>query len=180
MNNPLWQHISHPTGPVFRKATEADIAPAGAILRQAVDRMLAEGKQQWDHSYPNETHIRADIDRSIAYVLELDGEVVAYGAVLFDGEPAYDIIDGKWLSDDAYVVVHRLATLMSSQRTGLAMTYLRAVEHLAHSQGIRSFRVDTNFDNIRMLNLLAKAGFTYCGQVLYPRGPRKAFEKTLP
>lgn len=167
------------TGPVFRKATEADIAPAGAILRQAVDRMLAEGKQQWDHSYPNETHIRADIDRGIAYVLELDGEVVAYGAVVFDGEPAYDIIDGKWLTDGAYVVVHRLATLMSSQRTGLAMTYLRAVEHLAHSQGIRSFRVDTNFDNIRMLNLLAKAGFTCCGQVLYPRGPRKAFEKVL-
>ena len=179
MNNPFWPHLSHPTGPVFRKATEADVTAAGAILRQAVERMLAEGKQQWDHSYPNETHIRADIDRGIAYVLELEGEVVAYGAVVFDGEPAYDIIDGQWLTDGAYVVVHRLATLMSSQRTGLAMTYLRAVGHLAHSRGIHSFRIDTNFDNTRMLNLLAKAGFTCCGQVHYPRGPRKAFEKRL-
>ncbi len=35
--------------------------------------------------------------------------VIAYGAVVFDGEPAYDAIEGAWLTDGEYVVLHRMA-----------------------------------------------------------------------
>lgn len=163
----------------FRKALESDILPATIILRQAAARMLAEGKKQWDNSYPDEIHVRADVDRGVGYVLESDGKVLAYGAVIFDGEPAYDCIDGKWLSDGEYVVVHRLAVLQTSQRGGLAKRFFKSVERLALSNGVKSFRVDTNYDNIRMLNLLNSTGFTYCGEVKYEKGARKAFEKIL-
>lgn len=166
-------------GLVFRQAVPDDIPQAGIILRQAVDRMLAEGKKQWDYSYPNEAHIRTDIDSGIGYVLESDGEVVAYGAVTFDGEPAYTDIDGQWLSDIRYVVVHRMAVLLTSQSRGFGMSFIEAVEKFALSKGVRSIKVDTNYDNTRMLNLLNKLGFTYCGEIHYQKGPRKAFEKLL-
>lgn len=162
---------------VFRKADEKDIPAITAILKSAVERMLAEGKQQWNHNYPNETHVREDVARGVGYVMQCNGVVVAYAAVVFDGEPAYADIRGKWLADEPYVVVHRMAVLPSSQRRGWGLSFLNSVEALALSKGIRSFRVDTNHDNIRMLSLLKKAGFALCGEISYQSGSRMAFEK---
>lgn len=164
---------------VFRKAERKDIATITAILKCAVERMLAEGKKQWNHSYPNDTHVGADVAAGNGYVLQCGSDVVAYGAVLFDGEPAYNGLRGEWFSDEPYVVVHRMAVSPTSQQKGCAIAFLQAVEGLARSKSIRSFRVDTNHDNIRMLNLLKKAGFTYCGEIRYESGSRMAFEKII-
>lgn len=164
---------------VFRKSTEEDIPVVAAILKAAVERMLSEGKHQWNHSYPNEDHVRADVANGNGYVLICNNKIVAYGAVIFDGEPAYNSIRGKWSDDEPYVVVHRIAVLPTSQNKGHAISFLKAVEKLALSKDIKSFRIDTNYDNIRMLNLLKKTGFSYCGEVCYPAGSRMAFAKRL-
>lgn len=163
----------------FRRAEYCDVPAIGAILKAAVKRMLAEGKQQWDDSYPNETHVSADIDRGAGYVVECDGAPIAYGAVVFDGEPAYDALDGAWLSDGPYVVVHRVAVSQGMQGKGLGRLFMNCVADFARSKGVHSFKVDTNFDNLAMLHLLDRLGFTYCGEVQYSRGSRKAFEKPI-
>lgn len=163
----------------FRRAEYCDVPAIGAILKEAVKRMLAEGKRQWDDSYPNETHVSADIDRGAGYVIECDGAPIAYGAVVFDGEPAYDALDGAWLSDGPYVVVHRLAVSQEMQGKGLGRLFMDCVTEYARSEGVSSFKVDTNFDNFAMLHLLDSLEFTYCGEVQYSRGSRKAFEKPI-
>lgn len=164
---------------VFRKAADADVSAITAILKMAVRQMLAEGKQQWNESYPNEIHVRTDIDKGVGYVLERDKEIVAYAAVVFDGEPAYDSLDGKWLSDEKYVVVHRMAVSQTMKGKGLGGAFMQAIEEYARSLGVKSFRIDTNFDNYAMLALLTKLGFTYCGEIQYESGSRKAFEKLI-
>lgn len=165
---------------IFRTATDADIPSVVRIICLAVDRMLAEGRRQWDRNYPSEVHIRADIERGAGYVIESEGEVVAYGAVFTDGEPAYGNINGKWLTKgDNYVVVHRLAVLNADGRRGLGILFLKKTEELARDMGIMSFRVDTNIDNSVMLRILDKLEFTYCGEIEYQHGKRMAFEKLL-
>lgn len=163
----------------FRKALTADIPQITAILKGAVNWMLAAGKQQWDENYPNAIHVSSDIARGVGFVLEDCGKVGAYGAVVFTGEPAYERIDGRWLSWDGYVVVHRLAVDQEIKRQGLGGHFLEAVEDYARSLGIKSFKIDTNFDNAAMLALLHKCGFTYCGEIAYESGTRKAFEKLI-
>lgn len=163
----------------FRRAEYCDVPAIGAILKAAVKRMLAEGKRQWGDSYPNETHVSADINRGAGYVIESDGEAVAYGAVVFDGEPAYDDLRGRWLSECPYVVVHRLAVGQEMQGKGLGRLFMDCVAEYARSEGVSSFKVDTNFNNFAMLHLLDSLGFTYCGEVQYSRGSRKAFEKPI-
>lgn len=165
--------------PVMRRAVAADLPAISGILKMAVTRMLSEGKKQWDESYPTESHARADLDAGRAWVLESEGKVAAYGAIVFDGEPAYDDLRGKWLTEDNYVVVHRIAVDLRRGRQGFGVAFMRAVEELARSNGVRSFRIDTNFDNHAMLGLLEKLGFTYCGDVTYERGWRMAFEKPI-
>ena len=78
---------------------------SGEIIRQAQARMRAAGSSQWQDGYPAPGHISADIGRNRGYVLCKPGvegplSVIAYGAVVFDGEPAYDAIDGQWLTDE--------------------------------------------------------------------------------
>lgn len=164
---------------IFRKAEEGDVTAATAILRAAARRMLAEGKRQWTESYPGEANVRSDIECGNGFVLEYDGTVAGYGAVVFTGEPAYDELEGEWLTDGPYVVVHRVAISQEMKGKGLGRAFLEAVEGYARSLGIRSFRIDTNYDNEAMLGLLAKLGFSYCGEVEYESGKRKAFEKLI-
>lgn len=164
---------------IFRPAEIRDLEEIMTIIADAVGRMLREGKQQWDETYPTSQHITTDIRNGNAYVSESEGSVIAYGAVVFTGEEAYESLQGEWLSNRPYVVVHRMAVAQNRQGKGLARIFLESVESLARTNGIGSFRIDTNFDNFPMLHLLDKCGFTYCGEIRYSGGARRAYEKLL-
>lgn len=110
---------------------------------------------------------------------ENTGKVIAYGAVAFDGEQAYDAIEGTWLTGGDYVVLHRLAVADGEKGRGRAREFMQRVEAAARRRGVGSFRVDTNFDNRYMLRLLARLEFVYCGKVRYRGGERLAFEKPI-
>ena len=80
--------------------------------------------------------------------------------MVFDGEPAYDAIDGQWLTDEPYVLVHRIAVADGERGRGVAAEFMRRTEALARERGVGSFRVDTNFDNRYMLRMLERLGPT--------------------
>ena len=169
---------------LFRPAVPADAPRIQTIIRQAQAQMRAAGSLQWQNGYPGPEHIAADLLRGYGRVLcrpaaSGDAEAVAYGAVSFDGEPAYDAIDGQWLTDEPYVLVHRIAVADGERGRGVAAEFLHRVETLAQERGVKAFRIDTNFDNQTMLRLLERTGFTYCGKVVYRSGERLAYEKRI-
>ena len=167
---------------IFRQAQSCETDRIMQIIRQAQARMHAAGSRQWQDGYPAPGHISADIGRNRGYVLCKPGvegplSVIAYGAVVFDGEPAYGAIDGAWLTGGDYVVLHRLAVADGEKGRGVAAEFMRRTEALARERGVGSFRVDTNFDNRYMLRMLERLGFAYCGKIVYGSGERLAFEK---
>ena len=164
------------------------------IIRQAQARMRATGSSQWQDGYPAPGHISADIGRGCGYVLCRPGvrecrAIIAYGAVAFDGEPAYEALEGEWLtegdsSNSAYAVVHRVAVAADSVGKGAARLMLGNAQNLAHEGGAQSLRVDTHPGNVPMLSLLRSSGFTECGiiRIKHAGGltpERVAFEKLL-
>ena len=161
-------HINN--GYRLRPATMDEIPVIWEIILQAKAQMYREGKHQWDENYPTDVLVPSDDDSYI----------IAYGAVVFDGEPAYNgLWDGQWLSEQPYVVLHRLAVADRWKRQGMAVRYMQAVCDLALSRGIRSFKVDTNYDNFYMQHVFSRLGFTYCGRIRYDAGERMAYEKLL-
>ena len=169
---------------IFRQAVPHEAPLIMQIIRQAQARMYAAGSRQWQDGYPAPGHISADIAAGRGYVLCRPGvkeshAIIAYGAVVFDGEPAYDELDGEWLTDGPYVLVHRIAVADGERGHGVGAEFLRRVEELARERGIGAFRIDTNFDNRPMLRLLERAEFTPCGKVVYRSGERLAFEKKI-
>lgn len=161
----------------FRMADPSDVPVVMEIIRQAKEQMRRAGSRQWQEGYPARADIMNDLLRGVGRVLECEETVVAYGAVIFDGEPVYEAIDGAWIGRPPYVMVHRLAVAEGWKRRGVATLFLQRTEEWARERGLHSFRVDTNFDNLYMLKMLSRLGFCRCGEVKYGESSRLAFEK---
>ncbi|MGH2623259.1 MAG: GNAT family N-acetyltransferase [Sphingobacterium sp.] len=166
-------------GFTLRKATNEDRDRIWEILQQAIKLRKQDGSSQWQDGYPNAGVVQHDINQGYGYVLLSEGQILAYVAVIFDGEPAYQELEGKWLSNQEYVVIHRLAVAQDIKTKGTATFVMKQVETLAIAHGVYSIKVDTNFDNKGMLRIFEKLGYEYCGEVHFRGGARMAFEKLL-
>lgn len=163
---------------IFRKATTADIDTIERMIKAASGRLGAAGIDQWQRGYPNRCSIENDVEAGVGMVLALGNEVLAYGAVIFTGEPAYDdLTGGKWLTDGEYAVVHRLCVSEIFVGMGFAKQFMSAAETMA-AERVKSFRIDTHPDNKIMQGLVKRMGFTYCGDVVI-ESRRLAYEKII-
>ena len=163
----------------LRKATEAEIPEIWIILQQAIALRKADGSTQWQDGYPNEDVIRNDIKTGVGFVLVDESEILGYVAVIINNEPEYLNIEGKWLSNGDFIVCHRIALAKEYLGKGLTRIMLGLIEDFARTKKILSVRADTNFDNIAMLTILRKSGYSHCGQVYFRGSAREAFEKLL-
>lgn len=83
---------------------------------------------------------------------------------IFTGKKTdYQTIDGSWLNDRPYSVVHRVATAPGTK--GVATFCL----NWAYEQ-FPNIKIDTHDDNIPMQHLLVKLGFTCCGHTTLQNG----------
>lgn len=98
---------------------------------------------------------------------------------MINDEPEYANIIGKWLTNDGFVVFHRVAISENHLGKGLAKKLLEYIEAFAIENKIYSIKADTNFDNIAMLKIFEKLGYILCGEVYFRGSARKAFEKVL-
>lgn len=163
----------------LRKAEIEDRDIIWNIIQQAIERRRKDGSDQWQQGYPNLGTVENDIAKGFGYVLTVNDEVAVYAALLLNDEPAYSTIEGAWLSDGEFVVVHRVAVDEKFAGQGLTKKLFDHIEDFTREQGIQSIKVDTNFDNIAMLKILESKGYSYCGEVFLAGGMRKAFEKII-
>lgn len=164
---------------ILRKAEIIDIPVIWRILQQAIEQRRLDGSKQWQDGYPNEATILDDIENGYGFVLVDNQQIIAYAAIIFDIEPAYEAIEGKWLTNGKYVVLHRVAVENSLKQKGVATQMFQMIEKLAINNNVFSIKVDTNFDNLPMLKIMEKLNYTYCGEVYFHGSARKAFEKVL-
>ena len=137
----------------------------------------AQGFTQWTKDYPNLETIRQDIREGKGYVVMAEDRIAGYMCVDFDGEPAYEHIDGKWRAELPYAVVHRMAFLPDFRGRGLTGTTFSLIEELCRRKGAGYLRADTDFPNKRMQHVLQKCGFVHCGTVIFQGSGKLAYDK---
>lgn len=164
----------------LREAKQHELPEIWGIIQYAIEQRRLDGSQQWQNGYPNIPSIQNDLDYGYAYVLEEEGNLLAYAAIIFDVEPAYEAIQGNWLTNGNYVVLHRVAASPQAKGKRAATRLFEMVEELSVRRGVYSIKVDTNFDNLPMLRIMDKLGYTYCGEVFFSGSARRAYEKVLP
>lgn len=157
-----------------------ELAVAVSFINEARAFLKANGVDQWQKEYPNEDTIKKDIEARKGYFLTDGEKYTAYMCIDFDGEPAYDELNGKWLSESSsYGVVHRLAVSNEYKGSGLASVSFKLAEELMREKKVKSFRIDTDENNEIMKHLLAKNGFTYCGTIRFDDSIKIAYEKLI-
>ncbi len=163
---------------IFRKATTDDIDQIEAMVRAASGRLGASGIDQWQRGYPNRSSIEQDVASGVGMVLCEGATIIAYGAVIFTGEPAYEgLTGGVWLTQGEYAVVHRLCVSEIFFGMGFSKRFMSAAEAMA-AERVRSMRIDTHPDNKIMQGLIKSLDYTYCGDVVI-ESRRLAYEKIL-
>jgi len=159
---------------IIRKSTESDLEEICRIYEYARAFMRGHGNpNQWKDTNPPPEVIGRDINSGKSYVCVRDSKPVAVFYFSVESEPTYAVIEGGWLNDEPYGVVHRIAR--SEGAEGAGSFCINWCFEQCHN-----LRVDTHRDNAPMRRLLEKAGFTECGTIWLANGDeRLAFQKTL-
>ncbi|MBQ1809867.1 MAG: GNAT family N-acetyltransferase [Erysipelotrichaceae bacterium] len=158
----------------IRKSEKSDLETIKEIYSNAKLFMRANGNMnQWINGYPSDELILQDIADGDSYLCLEDDEAQAVFVYKRGIDPTYLRIDGQWLNDEEYGVIHRIASRGKIKGTGtFCLNY--------GLQQCPNLRIDTHADNRPMQNLLNKEGFTYCGIIYLENGdPRMAFHKKI-
>lgn len=157
----------------IRRATLADIDRVMEIYSIAVQYMKDNGNPtQWQGGYPFREIIEEDISLERLYLL-LDDEsnIVAQFCYFVGDDPTYEYINGAWLNNESYGVVHRLAS--SGKIKGVAHIVLDWC-YAQHP----NIRIDTHTDNHTLQYVLRKSGYIECGEIVVYNGTtRVAFQR---
>jgi len=146
----------------IRKTTPHDLAIVMEIYAYAQAYMIENGNpNQWWTVHPPQALIEEDIRAGLSYVVTDDNpgnanEVIAVFYFNVEEEPTYSKIDGTWLNDCPYGVVHRIAKGARGKGVGAFVLNWCIAQH-------PNIRIDTHRDNAAMLRLLEKLGYTRCG-----------------
>lgn len=159
-----------------RKTEEKDLDAVMEIVKQGQEWLHSQNVPQWINGYPSRDDFHKDMEHGNSYVLEEGGKVLGVCCISLDGEDTYDVIDGKWLNEEPYVVIHRIAVAKDVKGKHLAHAFVEYASRL----GCRNIRMDTHEQNRSMRAFLEREGFTLCGKItLHDGSPRAAYQKII-
>ncbi|MDK8275714.1 hypothetical protein [Peptoniphilus duerdenii] len=153
-------------------AKKTDLDKLLEIYREAREFMKNSGnKTQWGDNKPSKETLERDIENKNLYkVVDFD-EIVGAFALIYGEDKTYLEIDGKWLNDEPYATLHRVAS--SGKARGIMSEIIKFSE-----EKYENLRIDTHKNNHKMLDKIRENGFTYCGVIKIDDGsPREAFQK---
>lgn len=155
----------------IRRAEPADLNDILKIYALARSYMRENGNpNQWGDGYPSSEMLLEDIFNKRLYAVTDRG--VIRGVFYFEigDDPTYARIEGGWISDEPYGVIHRIASDGSGGIFRACLDFcLRRIPHL---------RIDTHHDNRTMQHVVEKHGFQRRGIIYVADGsPRIAYER---
>lgn len=161
-------------------ANKSNLEEIMVIVKQAQDFIKSQGFEQWTNGYPSREQFEKDIDKSSCYIMKNDGIIVGFMTLLFEEEKAYDVLEGEWITNLPYGVIHRSAIAESFRGHHALRFFFEFAQSQAIERNIESLRIDTHEKNIPMRKSIESFGFVYCGTVSYgPNQQRVAYEKKI-
>ena len=155
----------------FRLAEKSDLDELERIYETARAYMKNTGNAvQWGTTYPEKETTACDIAEKALYIMEKNGNPCACFTLLEGEDPTYTEIDGKWLNDEPYAAVHRVAS------DGSHHGVVKAMMDFVFSK-FCNIKIDTHGNNKTMQKALKNYGFKYTGIIITTDGtPRLAFQ----
>ena len=136
------------------------------IYAHAREFMRINGNpNQWINNYPSDDIIISDINNKWLYVC-YDEDIYAVFVFFMGIDETYNYIEGAWLNNEDYGVIHRIASM------GTKKGIFREVFSYVTSF-IDNIKIDTHSDNLVMQGVLNKHGFKKCGTIYLKNGSKR-------
>lgn len=168
----------------LRQAKMADLPVIMKIIDEAKAYLKQQNVDQWQHGYPEQNDMAADVAAGVNYVMVRDGVIVGTASLLQGIDDNYKVIDqGKWLgaADTTYTSIHRIAVAAGYRGQHLSETLITNLLTLSLQLGYADVRIDTHPENLGMQHVIKQNGFEYRG-IIYmhePKEPRYAYQLLL-
>jgi GNAT superfamily N-acetyltransferase len=159
---------------MIRKAQQQELPQIMTIYENARSFMAKNGNPgQWQNGYPSENLLKNDLKQEQLYVYEDEKGIGAVFVYFIGDEPTYHEINGAWLNEKPYGVLHRIAVARYGE--GIASKCLAwCLTQCGNMRG------DTHADNASMQRLFNKNGFARCGIIHVEDGTERiAFQKDV-
>ena len=168
---------------MIRKAKIDDLKQIMVIINEAKLRLRKSGLMQWNvGNYPNKDTFLNDIKNDSLFVYE-DKIITGVMCCIKENNLSYLNIEGKWLNQDNYMVIHRIAVKEEYLGQGIAKKLINHAINYAQNNNSTSIKIDTHPKNIPMNNLINSLIFTFCGIIKLTdtqiEPERKAYELQL-
>jgi len=148
------------------------------LLKEATQKMISQGIDQWDTIYPDRQVIIEDIGGKCAYGYFEDKQLSGYVVVNEMYSSEYDQL--TWSTQKGeFLVTHRLTVKPDQQGKGIAKQLMNFVADHAKRLGYRSIRLDAFSKNPGALHLYEQLGYTKRGMVQFRKGAFICFEYEL-
>ena len=170
---------------MLKLAKPNDIDVILDIIADAKTYLKKQGLSQWnlDDGYPRKDDMLKDINNYSCYLYIENDLVIGCMSIIFTPDENYFEIDGKWLTNEAYASIHRIAINNNHHQKGVGIKMLLEAEEIVINKNVYSIKIDTHKDNIPMSKTIEKAGYTCCGIIKLKRSNidnlRNAYEKRL-
>ncbi|MDD3171707.1 MAG: GNAT family N-acetyltransferase [Bacilli bacterium] len=153
---------------IVRKGEFKDLLGIMSVIDDAKELFRLNGSTQWQDTdgYPNANTFIKDLEENEVLVCVDDEKIIGVVVVSYKEEECYKTItQGKWLNDNHYAVIHRLAVKKEYYHQGVARLLLDKVEYLVIERNIYDIKADTHEKNIAMQHLLETSDYSYTGVV---------------
>ena len=164
---------------VLKNATIEDAEVCYEILDLGRAFQREQGFVQWTDDFPNLDTVKIDILNQKGYKLLYNDQIIGYMYIAFDGEKAYDNIEGAWNFNGEYATVHRVAFKSEFRGKGLTKITFDLIKELCSLKRFKCIRMDTDQNNTRMQHVLEKNGFIKCGRINCNTGYLFVYENIL-
>lgn len=164
-----------------RKAEFKDILGIVSVIDDAKELFRLNHSTQWQDTdgYPNANTFIKDLEQNEVLVCTDGDKIIGVLVVSFQEEECYkDIVQGQWLNNNRYAVIHRLAVKKEYYHQGVAKKLLDKAEYVILEKGIYDIKVDTHEQNTAMQHLLESYDYIYVG-VIYLLRPDVLEKKRL-
>lgn len=148
----------------IRKAKAKDLKAIYAILDNAKKIMDKDGnKNQWKDLNKVKEIVLKDVNNENFYLVEDNNKIYGVFSFIIGDDPTYSYIKGKWLNNDEYGTIHKIAS------SGEGKNIFSHIFKYCKSK-IKNIKIDTHKDNARMKHLIEKTGFHFCGEIYLSDG----------
>lgn len=170
---------------MLKLATTEDINVIMNIIDDAKKYLKKQGLSQWnlDDGYPRKEDMLKDIENKNCFLYIENNIIIGCMSIIFTPDENYYEIEGKWLTNDKYASIHRIAISNNYHSKGIGVKILLEAEEIVKNKNVYSIKIDTHKNNIPMSKTIEKAEYKYCGIITLKRSNidnlRNAYEKRL-